>query len=431
MQICHGRRRCNLAADANTFGSPCQPNSRMYLKVVYTCVPKQVLKESKELEAELDEPEAFEGDMNELYDDELIYKESEAIPKLYSNTTTSRRGNATSVIGSGTSVNLASNQTMMNSSLVINGDGSGVNPVMTHSADLSLEENQERLYLYLIVLGSFGVLFSIVIIATRLVLQKRRLTTDTHLSSTTKGREGPVDETTIQSGFNDTISEIDADIDLKTSLPLPSVSKNENYLTYAPASSLYAGISANQLSSVGSPTPSVGLMPNSLLVGTRQSPDLIGITSRPFVTTSVASAGGQGPVSGILTSAIVIGANAPSSSSISNMVPISSLAQYTTAPTIRGGYIINAESMSVLQRPSSTTTPPSLLSESSPAHPPQTCPSPLAINLSSQGHVSIPVKGSSTLRRTKPTMQHQLSYDGTAPRTLSTGVAVGSQFYYG
>lgn len=37
MQICHGRRRCNLAADANTFGSPCQPNSRMYLKVVYTC----------------------------------------------------------------------------------------------------------------------------------------------------------------------------------------------------------------------------------------------------------------------------------------------------------------------------------------------------------------------------------------------------------
>lgn len=37
MQICHGRRRCNLAADANTFGTPCQPNSRMYLKVVYTC----------------------------------------------------------------------------------------------------------------------------------------------------------------------------------------------------------------------------------------------------------------------------------------------------------------------------------------------------------------------------------------------------------
>ncbi|KAH8360900.1 hypothetical protein KR084_001952 [Drosophila pseudotakahashii] len=430
MQICHGRRRCNLAADANTFGSPCQPNSRMYLKVVYTCVPKQVLKESKELEAELDEPEGFEGDMNELYDDELIYKESEAIPKLYSNTTTSIRGNGTSVIGSGTSVNLASNQTMMNSSLAVDGDGSGVNPVMTHSADLSLEENQERLYLYLIVLGSLGVLFSIVIIATRHVVQKRSLTTDTH--STTKGREGAVEVTTNQSGFNDTISEIDADIDLKTSLPLPSVSKNENYLTYAPASSLYAGISANQLSSVDSPTPAVGLMPNTLLMGSRQSPDLIGITSRPFVTTSVASAGGQGPVSGILTSAIVIGANAPSSSSISTMVPISSLAQYTTAPTIRGGYIINAESMSVLQRPSSTTTPPSLLSGSSPAHPPQTCHSPLAINVSSQGHVSIPVKGTSTLRRTKPPiLQPQLSYDGTAPRTLSTGVAVGSQFYYG
>lgn len=37
MQMCHGKRRCTLSADSSTFGSPCRPESRMYLKVVYTC----------------------------------------------------------------------------------------------------------------------------------------------------------------------------------------------------------------------------------------------------------------------------------------------------------------------------------------------------------------------------------------------------------
>jgi len=102
-------------------------------------VPKQVLKDSKESEVEPDEAEDLDGDMNDLYDDELIYKESEAIPKLYSNTTTARRGNGTSSAGSGSSANVSSNQTIMNRSQVIDGDKSGVNPVMTHSADQSLE----------------------------------------------------------------------------------------------------------------------------------------------------------------------------------------------------------------------------------------------------------------------------------------------------
>jgi len=58
-------------------------------------------------------------------------------------------------------------------------------------------------------------------------------------------------------------------------------------------------------------------MPNSVLMAGRQSPDLIGVAQGPFVTTSVGSAGGQGPVAGILTSAIVIGTSAPSNSPIS------------------------------------------------------------------------------------------------------------------
>ena len=37
MNMCHGKRQCTLSADPATFGNPCKPESRMYLKVVYTC----------------------------------------------------------------------------------------------------------------------------------------------------------------------------------------------------------------------------------------------------------------------------------------------------------------------------------------------------------------------------------------------------------
>lgn len=37
MQYCHGKRSCDLVADIATFGSTCRSESRMYLKVVYTC----------------------------------------------------------------------------------------------------------------------------------------------------------------------------------------------------------------------------------------------------------------------------------------------------------------------------------------------------------------------------------------------------------
>jgi len=112
------------------------------LRVFVPAVPKQVLKESNESEVEADETEDFEGDINDLYDDELIYKESEAIPKLYSNTTKTSQGNGTN---SSLNTRLPTNsnpdgiQTVTNGSLDADTDGSGVNPVMTHSSDLSLE----------------------------------------------------------------------------------------------------------------------------------------------------------------------------------------------------------------------------------------------------------------------------------------------------
>lgn len=46
MSSCHGKRKCVLDADRRTFGDPgCSKEARLHLKVVHTCIPKEVLKE--------------------------------------------------------------------------------------------------------------------------------------------------------------------------------------------------------------------------------------------------------------------------------------------------------------------------------------------------------------------------------------------------
>ncbi|XP_037813167.1 uncharacterized protein LOC119604549 isoform X2 [Lucilia sericata] len=482
MQICHGRRRCNLAADANTFGSPCQPNSRMYLKVVYTCVPKQVLMDRYETEVEADEPEDFEGDVNDLYDDELFYKESEAIPKLYSNTTApAARNNANTTTAVNATYNTATSANRANNgSLGFDGDIGSVNPVMTHSADISLEGDQERLFVYLLTAGSVGVILCIVAVAVRVVLLKRHESaTDTHSTSSGKGGVGGtlggggggaggnegVGETTIPNGFNDTISEVDADIDLQTPIPVPSVSKNENYMSYAPTTNLYGTLGpSNTLMSQSSTAGSVSssLMSNTtILCGPRQSPDILGISSQVYAPTSGSSSGSPA-ISGILAPAIVLGSAgggsivSSGSNVIGTVVPISSLAQYTTAPTFRSGYILNSEN--VLQRPPNMSTPPTSMSNNETYLCQQYQQQQPTIQMQTTSNSGL-TSTTATLRRMKQAnsaavstasppppssaphhhQQQQQSmaagststYDGLAPRTLSTGVAVNSQFYYG
>ncbi|XP_018795103.1 PREDICTED: uncharacterized protein LOC108972777 isoform X2 [Bactrocera latifrons] len=423
MQICHGRRRCNLAADANTFGSPCQPMSKMYLKVVYTCVPKQVLKDRYESEVERDETEEFNGD-NEVYDDELNYKESEAIPKVYSNSTvTAVRSNGTNASATNATSNFSNGNISFHLEIP---DSASINPVMTHSADLSLEDNQERLYLYLLIAGLIGVIICIIIVSVHVWMQKSQaLSSETQMASI-DGSRNPCADTTIPNGFNDTISEIDAEIDMPTTISVPSVSKNENYISYGSNGGLYNGLgssSRSQNSSTlvlqgGASIPPTGIMgtsaPSTIITnpgvcGVRQSPDIIGITSKAHLAVPPSGAiGYQTGVGSILPPTIVIASNGSSISNSLSCGPITSIGQYTTAPTIRASYIINAEGM--LKRPPNLQTPPMISSTTNSQY-----------------------STTSTLRRTTDpsAMQQQLSYDGTAPRTLSTGVPVNSQFYYG
>ncbi|XP_071446054.1 uncharacterized protein [Hetaerina americana] len=81
MQMCHGKKQCVLTAATENFGYPCRSNTRMYLKVVYTCVSGRVLKKrffnatDKDLEDGFDEDEMYE-----IYDDTGAFlKESAAL----------------------------------------------------------------------------------------------------------------------------------------------------------------------------------------------------------------------------------------------------------------------------------------------------------------------------------------------------------------
>ncbi|CAH2037759.1 unnamed protein product, partial [Iphiclides podalirius] len=72
MQICHGKRRCQIVVNHNTFGTPCKADSKTYLKIIYGCVPLGVLMEKYESVAEKDELTTFRSESklsDTLFDD--------------------------------------------------------------------------------------------------------------------------------------------------------------------------------------------------------------------------------------------------------------------------------------------------------------------------------------------------------------------------
>lgn len=94
-------------------------------------------------------------------------------------------------------------------------------------------ENQERLYLVLIISVTSGVVLCLVIIVVRFIFTRRK----TNDANSEQGKAGGqfktsnTGETTITNGFSaDDISEIDADIDLTTPLPMstnPNITRND------------------------------------------------------------------------------------------------------------------------------------------------------------------------------------------------------------
>ncbi|XP_073848291.1 uncharacterized protein isoform X1 [Musca autumnalis] len=384
MQICHGRRRCSVTADAGTFGRPCKNDIPMHLKVVYTCIPRKVLKDRYETAPEPDEPQQSELDLDqdELYDEDQFYKEGEAIPpapklqgaipnaaypfdfNMRSNepTTTlmpsilSHNDNTLEDVNDKNNDYGDSSKTNENdlfhklskifnknklveydkegeststitvpTTLPIDDDGNdesspstnyiyrkrcqmeddwgpiGLNctavdvevervPVIGFivnwiRAYIHIKQNQEQFYLYLIISVAAGMLLCLTLVIGRLTLQRRRSCRKSSLSSGTNNEKNLSDklgnsggggggdnakyqhettrETQLNSSFGDDISDIDADIDLTSPMPAPSVSnRNESYMTYAPIPNCAYG-SLGDHSSTNYGTATTMLMPST------------------------------------------------------------------------------------------------------------------------------------------------------------------------
>jgi hypothetical protein len=166
-------------------------------------------------------------------------------------------------------------------------------------------ENQERFYLYLIISMIIGVLLCLVLVIGRLIIQKRREKNESNFKTSSTG------ETTLPNGFSDDISEIDADIDLTTPVPVPSVSRgNEvstglpigcigclrltpgfkfqpNYPTYTPSPSPYGNLGPSNLSH----TSSTMLVPNSMIGG--PPPSIIGGAPNNMLPATITSSMGK------------------------------------------------------------------------------------------------------------------------------------------
>ncbi|XP_068916209.1 uncharacterized protein [Tenebrio molitor] len=265
MQLCHGKRSCELSADISTFGSPCKPESRMYLKVVYTCVPRKVLKEQYEGRLEPDEIEADQEFSNDDDEDFETYdagnqfiRESAASPP------------ASNIEGNGKGDNLTKDSPNVNAKSPAhksNGlDFASFQPYTTPRTNLFrpsrvpavqkatkdmqaddfpdpnctitvytektrvvgfisewinaytfISQNQERFYLYLIVSIAAAILLCLTILVGRLLVQRHRARREAKFHATN------IADHSLPNGFTDDISEVDADIDLTTPLPTVAV----------------------------------------------------------------------------------------------------------------------------------------------------------------------------------------------------------------
>ncbi|XP_045481985.1 protein eva-1 homolog C isoform X2 [Harmonia axyridis] len=199
MNMCHGKRTCEISADVRTFGSPCRPESRMYLKVVHTCVPRKVLKDQYDMGLEPDEVEeaqefSDENDKDDFdsYDvDTAFIGESAASPSAPN----SEEAKGNQLVKDEPTVNAKSPS--------------------QKSKDVDIER-QELYILYLIISIASGVVICLTILVGRLLVQRKRAKNDSKSQTTN------ISDNSLPNGFTDDISEVDADIDLTAPHPVPT-----------------------------------------------------------------------------------------------------------------------------------------------------------------------------------------------------------------
>ncbi|XP_063234247.1 uncharacterized protein LOC134537587 isoform X2 [Bacillus rossius redtenbacheri] len=260
MHSCHGKRRCRVTADSATFGRPCRRETRVYLKVVYTCVPRKVLKETFDAGPEDDETASEAGldggGGGALEDYEEFFREPAAAPppsredeeaaaaaggnglddRPAAPTPTRRpppHGKADAEVGKrrpepnpvspphhrpadhATTKDMqgdhVSDETNTNCTITIyTNEKTRVIGFISEwiNAYNFISRNQEKFYLYLILSVTAGLLLFLGLVIGRLLVQRQRARREAKFHATSAAGRAP------PHGFADDISEIDADIDL-------------------------------------------------------------------------------------------------------------------------------------------------------------------------------------------------------------------------
>ncbi|XP_037897736.1 uncharacterized protein LOC119642613 isoform X5 [Glossina fuscipes] len=145
-----------------------------------------------------------------------------------------------------------------------------------------IKQHQEQFYLYLIIAVAAGMLLCVTLVIGRLTLQRRRACCKNSLSSvsnnekivrdkvqSTSDKDGkhqqvPARDTQPNVSFGDNLSDIDADVDLRTQMPLSGLSsRNESYMTYAPNHSCNLGSLRDNHTSTHYGTATTMLMPST------------------------------------------------------------------------------------------------------------------------------------------------------------------------
>ncbi|XP_065155934.1 protein eva-1-like isoform X2 [Atheta coriaria] len=226
MQICHGKRRCDISADASTFGNPCRPQTRMYLRIVYTCVPRKVLNKQYDGQLESDETDT-DLDVTHDQDDFASWDSREAmqsttapgVHKTAMNATKTRlvfdqKNRTSSIMPKTMRKNVTQSQMdavdpSENTILVTPGERDQVIGFISAwiNTYTYVSKNHERFYVYLLACLGAVILLCVAIFSSRLLIRRRR---EKH----TEGHSVDVGDGSVAHGFVDDISEVDADIDL-------------------------------------------------------------------------------------------------------------------------------------------------------------------------------------------------------------------------
>uniref|UniRef100_A0A1W7RAK3 Protein eva-1 n=1 Tax=Hadrurus spadix TaxID=141984 RepID=A0A1W7RAK3_9SCOR len=181
MASCHGKKRCSLSVDLATFGNPgCKQGTRLFLKVVYTCVPQAILKDL-EISTDADKDTEEDGDYPLVIEDPHLDGLLSTTPFPRGDTTPKRppvdgldRDRTGTLAPDLQSDGYATEETTDNCTTM----ETEARPIgfLTEwiSAYTFVKANQEKFILYLTLSLGAGLLAFLIVLAGRLYFQRQR-----------------------------------------------------------------------------------------------------------------------------------------------------------------------------------------------------------------------------------------------------------------